>query len=244
MMKHVKLWLTVIGMLTVGLVYAQDARLKGTWRVMNPQGIPAGAEVIYMMSDSYFVSAAFNEQDKQFIGVLGGTYRIAGDQFIGTLEFNSADSTLVGSNRSFTFSVAADGKQMNIITPEGSTETWTKIDDGATSLTGLWRFAGRVDAEGKETRSPRSARKTIKLLTGGYFVWAAINTDTKQFFGCGGGTYTVQDGKYTENIKFFSRDNSRVGASLTFDFEIKDKDWHHKGKNSRGEALYEIWAVD
>ena len=31
------------------------------------------------------------------------------------------------------------------------------------------------------------------------------------------------DGKYTENIEFFSRDNNRVGASLSFDYEIKEK---------------------
>lgn len=58
------------------------------------------------------------------------------------------------------------------------------------------------------------ARKTIKILSGTRFQWAAINSETGEFFGTGGGNYTFKDGKYTENIEYFSRDASRVGASL------------------------------
>lgn len=247
-MKHLKKRLIVAALIVAGSLQAQPFRLNGAWRATGTQGLPQGAQMIYLMSDNYFVSAVFNEKDKQFFGILGGTYRIEGNQLTGTLEFNSVDSTAVGSSQTFTLSQSADGKTIYMESSyQGQTnkEALERIESTATTpLTGLWRFAGRVDAEGKETRSQRGPRKTIKLLTGNYFVWAAINTETKQFFGCGGGTYTAQDGKYTENIQFFSRDNSRVGASLTFDFQLKDKDWHHKGKNSRGEPLYEIWALD
>ena len=41
----------------------------------------------------------------------------------------------------------------------------------------------------------------------------------------------------------FPRDNARVGAQLNFTYEIKGDDWHHKGKNSKGGPMYEIWAV-
>ena len=63
-----------------------------------------------------------------------------------------------------------------------------------------------------------------------------------QFKGTGGGNYTSKDGVYTENIEYFSRDNSRVGASLEFNYEVKENDWHHTGNNSKGEPMYEIWA--
>ncbi|MCS7018871.1 MAG: membrane or secreted protein [Cytophagales bacterium] len=244
MITQVKYWLAASATIVCGLLYAQTHSLKGAWHVTNVQGLPNGTTLIYLMSDAYFASAVFNEPNKQFIGILGGTYRIEDNKIMAVLEFNSTDSSTVGTSRTFTFQLNPNGNTMQVSSPEGVAQTWERIDEGATPLTGLWRFAGRVDAEGKETRSQRSARKTIKLLTGGYFVWAAINTDTKQFFGCGGGTYTAQNGKYTENIKFFSRDNSRVGMSLTFDFELKNNEWHHKGKNSRGEPLYEIWAAE
>ncbi|MCU0471193.1 MAG: hypothetical protein MUF58_21650 [Arcicella sp.] len=65
--------------------------------------------------------------------------------------------------------------------------------------------------------------------------------DTHQFFGSGGGTYTVKDGKYTETIEFFSRDNKRVGASLTFDCVLNGKDWTHAGQSTTGTRVHEIW---
>jgi hypothetical protein len=83
----------------------------------------------------------------------------------------------------------------------------------------------------------------MKILSGKRFQWIAYNSETGEFFGTGGGTYTTRRGKYTENIEFFSRDNDRVGASLQFDYDLKDGDWHHSGKSSRGNPIYEIWSV-
>jgi len=88
----------------------------------------------------------------------------------------------------------------------------------------------------------RGPRKTLKILSGTRFQWAAINPETKQFSGTGGGTYTFENGKYTENIEFFSRDNSRVGASLTFDGEVSGDKWKHSGNSSTGNPIAEIWT--
>ncbi len=63
------------------------------------------------------------------------------------------------------------------------------------------------------------------------------------FRGTGGGRYAAIQGTYTEVIQFFSRDDSRVGAELAFQFERKGDEWHHTGNNSRGEPMYEIWAI-
>ncbi|MDZ4148456.1 MAG: hypothetical protein U1C58_09250 [Flavobacteriaceae bacterium] len=43
--------------------------------------------------------------------------------------------------------------------------------------------------------------------------------------------------------EFFSRDANRVGASLKFEFEVKDGEWHHKGKSTEGNPIHEIWSV-
>ena len=88
----------------------------------------------------------------------------------------------------------------------------------------------------------RGPRKTIKWLSGTRFQWAAFNPQTKQFFGTGGGTYTLQNGKYTEHIEFFSRNADRVGTQVTFDYEVKNGDWHHRGLSTAGNKIYEIWA--
>ena len=85
-------------------------------------------------------------------------------------------------------------------------------------------------------------RKTLKILTGTRFQWFAINPGTKEFSGTGGGTYTFVNGQYTENILFFSRDNSRTGAQLTFDGKLENGQWHHSGLSSKGDKIYEVWG--
>lgn len=88
---------------------------------------------------------------------------------------------------------------------------------------------------------PEGDRKTLKILSGTRFQWIAVNTATGDFFGTGGGTYTFENGKYTENIEFFLRDSTRVGKSLSFNDEVKNGQWHHKGLSSKGDPIYEIW---
>ena len=86
----------------------------------------------------------------------------------------------------------------------------------------------------------RGDRKTLKLLTGTRFQSMAINAATKKKFGTGGGTYTFADGKYTEQIEFFSCDSTRVGATLNFDGSLKDSVWNHSGKSLKGDPLNEL----
>jgi hypothetical protein len=62
------------------------------------------------------------------------------------------------------------------------------------------------------------------------------------FFGTGGGQYNFKDGTYTEHIEFFSRDATRVGASLSFKAEINKGEWHHSGLSSKGEKIHEVWS--
>jgi hypothetical protein len=110
-------------------------------------------------------------------------------------------------------------------------------------MSGTWRMSGRK-TDGKIVMSPPRARKTLKVLTGTKFQWVAINAETKEFFGTGGGSYSFINEKYTENIEFFSRDNSRVGASLSFDGKLVDGNWHHSGLSSTGNSIYEVWTKE
>ena len=87
----------------------------------------------------------------------------------------------------------------------------------------------------------KAARKTIKIFSKTRFQWAAINTQTGDFSGTGGGTYTLKDGKYTATLEFFSRDSSRVGMSLSFDALVEGGKWTHSGKSSTGNPVNEIW---
>ena len=91
-------------------------------------------------------------------------------------------------------------------------------------------------------RDVTKPRKTMKILAGNRFQWISYDISKKGFYGSGGGTYSTKNGKYVENIEFFSRDKDTVGKSLEFDFEIKEGDWHHRGFSSKGDPKYEIWT--
>jgi hypothetical protein len=60
--------------------------------------------------------------------------------------------------------------------------------------------------------------------------------------GTGGGTYSTINGIYTENIEFFSRDNSKSGLTLEFNYSIDNNEWNHSGFSSKGDPIHEIWV--
>lgn len=96
--------------------------------------------------------------------------------------------------------------------------------------------------EGEMQAMRQGPRKTIKMITGTRFQWAAFNPDTKQFSGTGGGTAEMKDGKYIEHIEFFSRNADRIGATLSFDYKVDGDKWGHSGKSSAGNPIREIWT--
>ena len=82
----------------------------------------------------------------------------------------------------------------------------------------------------------------MKVLSGKYFQWIAYNVVTKQFFDTGCGTYTTENGKYTETIHFFTKTAASVGKVLAFDYSFVNGDWRHKGLKSTGGMMDECWS--
>jgi hypothetical protein len=204
--------------------------LKGSWK--------AGSSVL-ICSDKYFSVAYFDIAKKRFDGTIGGTYSINGSDITFAVEYSYPDKSLVGQAETVPFTMSN-----GTFTYDGSQGTvkYDKIGEaGASPLAALWQITGREDKNGAMGEIKKAARKTIKLLTDDRFQWAAINTETGEFFGTGGGTYTLKDGKYTESIEFFSRDSSRVGMSLTFDAQVDAAKWQHTGKSSKGDKVNEVW---
>jgi hypothetical protein len=207
--------------------------LTGAWKLKNGQ-----VEQILVFIDNYYTHTTYSQQEKKFAGTRGGTYSLSGDQIVVAYEFNSSQKSEVGTKATYKFSISGDRLNADI---GGKSESWTRVDKGTGPLAGNWQITGRMQGDKMNEMRP-GARKTIKILSGSRFQWAAINTETAEFSGTGGGTYTFQNGKYTENIEFFSRDSSRIGAKLSFDGAVEDGKWIHKGLSSRGEKIHEIWS--
>lgn len=233
--------LTIMLLVTTGVAYGQS--LNGAWKLATQNGKPFTDECIKIYSDSYFMFGMF-DKDGKFNKAGGGSYTISGKAYTETLDFYTTDSSRVRQPVTYTATLKKDELTMEA-SMHGTTlkETWKKVDDTSTELAGAWRFGARVDDNGVagERRGSTSPRQTIKILSGKYFQWAAFNYETRQFMGTGGGEYQVKDGTYIESIRFFSRDNSKAGMSLTFDCRLDGTDWYHKGKGTTGNPVSEVW---
>jgi len=212
--------------------------LEGAWTTKDRNREGQELIVTTIVMDGYISESFYNVERKEFDHTFGGSWTIDGTTFKINMEFSSSDSTQVGTSREVIFDYQGD-----TITFEGDDRIWTRIDDGKKgNLSGAWLFTGR-ERDGEMTRREPGPRKTMKILSDTRFQWIAYNTETKQFFGTGGGTYTAKDKEYTENIEFFSRDSSRVGASLSFEFGIENDEWHHRGLSSKGDPIHEVWTL-
>lgn len=212
--------------------FAQD-QLNGAWQLkMN------GHDFVLLFMDGYFTTSEYTKDE--FINTWGGPYSKAINTIKVKKEFDTYDKEATGSEIIMNFSMIEN--QLILSGESGETATYTRLDDGKAPLAGVWKITGR-EQDGKLVDIHQTGpRKTLKMLTGARFQWFAINPETKQFSGTGGGTYSFENGKYTENILFFSRDNSRVGASLQFDGKLVDGKWHHRGLSSKGDKIYEVWG--
>lgn len=229
-----KTLLIISAFLTLIGIPPQAPDLEGAWSFQDDNG----QQQVIILADGHYALSTYNITAKTFESTRGGKFRLDGKKLIEVVEFNTADTQQVGTEQSV-FTVEKKGKQ-SILKSNGT--TYARLDDGTPGkLAGAWVITGRMTANGPRRNTP-GARRTMKILSGTRFQWIAYNVETKEFTGTGGGTYTTVDGKYTENIEFFSRDNSRVGASLGFDYSMEGNDWRHKGLSSKGDPLDEFWT--
>lgn len=231
-MKTIALFALAVG----SLLTTQAQSIKGAWKAQQPNNSTAAL----LVADNYLVISAYNVLNKNFDRTEGGRFTLVGDQLTYTPEFNTTDTSKVGVPVIFTIERKKDILSMK---SDDTKWVWMLIDDAQkVPMGGAWHITERANDKGDLVKIHQTGtRKTLKVLTGTRFQWFAIDPGVKGFYGTGGGTYTIKDGKYTENIEFFSRDSNRVGASLSFDWALKNGRWDHSGKSSAGAPIHEIW---
>lgn len=226
----------LVGILSFSFKTLPDNGLiNGAYRLEN-----GTVEQVLIFNDGYFMHTTFDKSKKQLIQTRGGAYKYSENKIDATIEFNPKNKDEIGQTKTYSFAVNKRRLTSNI---NGMKETWKMLDNGKGTMVGTWRSSGRMQ-DGKVVLSPPRARKTFKILSGSRYQWAAINAETKEFFGTGGGSYTYANGKYTETLDFFTKDSTRVGASLTFDGKVEGDLWHHSGLSSQGAKMYEIWKME
>jgi hypothetical protein len=231
-MKIRTLLAAVFLLLAISTFAQSDADFKGAYELNE-----GSTKHVLIFSDDYYVHAAFDPKGKTFNGTEGGPFKIEKNNLLVKMEFDSKRKENVDSIFTYPLSIGSDYIE---VSHSGKKLRFTRIDNGTGAIAGNWRISGRQQ-QGKFSPMPAGARKTIKILSGSRFQWIALNAQSKEFFGTGGGTYTFANGKYTETIDFFPRDSTRVGSSLSFDDRTEDGEWYHTGKSSAGEPLFEVW---
>ena len=222
-----------------GLGIMQAQSLTGAWQYDHESESGEALTSILIVADGYQVITTYKRKTGEFIHTNGGSWKLNGSTMTETVEFDNLNPDLVGKTMSF--DIELTGNSLQII---GDTRNFKRIDDGTPGqLQGAWLMSGRMRNGELQNRPTETPRKTMKILSGTRFQWIAYNTETKQFMGTGGGTYTTDNGQYTEYIQFFSRDISRVGAALQFNFSLKEGAWHHEGLSSKGDPIYEVWSL-
>jgi hypothetical protein len=215
-------------------VTVEEKGLSGAWTLKNHN-----EEQVLLFADGYVTHTTYDRHGKKFVQSRGGTFSVQNGKLTIRYEFSTTDPAQTGQSFSYPFSL----QQGKLTTGfDGTPQNWEQADDGSAGLAGLWRITARKEGDKLNPIHQTGTRKTIKILSSTRFQWAAIDPGTKGFMGTGGGTYEFADGKYIEHIEFFSRDSSRVGASLTFNGKLENGDWHHSGLSSRGDPIYEVWS--
>ncbi|MGY5850688.1 hypothetical protein [Salegentibacter sp. F14] len=222
-----------------GFLSAQN--IEGSWKLVHMNGEDVtNREVIRIYQDGYFAHGVKSLPDNKFMSAAGGEFTLGDDEMLNEKrDFDTANPDAIGVNNDF--NISWEGEDRFIVSDDINTKVWERLSDENDALTGNWVITGRKRNDEMRTMNPGD-RRTVKILSGGRFQWIAFNSATKEFYGTGGGTYLAEDGKYIENIEFFSRDDSRVGASLEFEYKVKNGIWHHKGTSSKGDPIYEIWS--
>lgn len=108
-------------------------------------------------------------------------------------------------------------------------------------LEGTWKL---VSANWYDNNPKYTNSAIYKIYTGGRFAFIYFDTKTGKFQGAGGGTYTVDNSKFSEKLEYFSWDSTAVGTSQTFDFKIEGNRFIQSGLlNSEKYKDYEIKEV-
>lgn len=219
---------------------AFSQNIDGVWQLVSYNNEKVDNRVVIkIVTEGYFSLGSKDITDHSFLGAAGGEFYIEKNKLIEIRDFDTYDPSKIG--RKLTFDLVKENDSMLIIKTPNEHKIWKKLNRSDQDFSGHFVITGRQKDGEMQTLTPGD-RRTLKILQDGRFQWVAFNSATKELYGSGGGAYTAEDGVYTEHIQFFSKDSSRVGADLDFEYEFKNNHWYHKGKSSKGQPIYEIWS--
>ena len=209
----------------------------GAWERVHVSKDGKELKSVVIFSKSHQSISVYESKTGKLIHSNGGTWKLEDITMTEVVEFDTDNPERVGST--VVFDININDQFLEIV---GSEIKFSRLDKGAPgNLNGAWLMSARIRDGKKQERDISRPRKTMKILSGTRFQWIAYNTETKKFMATGGGSYSTVNGKYTENIEYFSKDLTRVGMQLEFDYNLNNERWNHRGFSSKGKPIDEVW---
>ena len=161
--------------------------IRGAW--MEQKG---DQEQVVMFIDNYFTNTVYSKAGRKFISSSGGKYSIKNDKVEIEYEFDTRNKEIIGQVKIYPFKLKENELSIDLDNNKGK---YKRIDNGSAPLTGVWHITSRMQNDKLEPIHRTGTRKTIKILSGNRFQWAAIGPGTKEFSGTGRGSYSFTEGK-------------------------------------------------
>jgi hypothetical protein len=179
--------------------------------------------------------------------ILAEEQRVAEEKrilFLKKLEDNKLqDELTIQMKKSNEKSPISSSPKITISQKKAGNKINTDYDNLSGDLFGAWIISGNYLNDVVSRRAnPFFPRRTMKIISGKHFQWVSYNVVTRKFFDAGGGTQTTVNGKYVEDIEYFTKTAKSVGKSVEFSYSVLDGDWRHKGQKSTGGPLDECWT--
>jgi len=183
----------IVFLISILFSFALNAQvIIGAWENTSVSENGDQLKRVVIFAEGYQVLTTFDATTGQFIHTNGGTWKLEGDIMTEKIEFDTDNPELVGTEVSF--KVRVTNNEIEIV--DGNLK-FKRLENGLPGkLQGAWLMSGRIRNGVTQLQDTNRPRKTMKILSGTRFQWIAYNTETKQFMGSDGGTYTTKDGTY------------------------------------------------
>lgn len=219
-------------------LFSNAQSIIGAWERIYISNEGKELKSIVIFSEAHQSLSIIEINSGKLIHSNGGYWQLNGNTMTEVVEFDTDNPERVG--KKVVFDIELSDNKLEI---KGTNRAFYRIDDGSPGkLDGAWLMSARFRNGLMQERDINRPRKTMKILSGTKFQWIAYDTSSKKFIATGGGSYTTVNGKYSENIEFFSRDSTRIGMKLEFEYSLENGNWNHKGFSSKGNPINEIWS--
>ena len=219
-------------------LFSNAQSIIGAWERIHISNEGKELKSIVIFSEAHQSLSIIEINSGKLIHSNGGSWQLNGNTMTEVVEFDTDNPERVG--KQVVFDIELNDNKLEII---GTNRAFYRIDDGSPGkLDGAWLMSARFRNGLMQERDINRPRKTMKILSGTKFQWIAYDTSSKKFIATGGGSYTTVNGKYSENIEFFSRDSTRIGMKLEFEYSLENGNWNHKGFSTKGNPINEIWS--